>query len=139
LLAPRPLSVDVRQREESTVADRSSDRPDESVPERESQVACSFCGKGRDKVRKLIAGPHVYICDECVELCEDILQEEYESELSTVHEQSSSQPGMLKHSASCAICRLPTSISELLPIAERGFLCAACLEAVQRAAGQSED
>jgi hypothetical protein len=53
--------------------------------------------------------------------------------LPAVHEQSSSQPAMLKHSAGCAICHLPTSISELLPIGERGFLCAACLEAAQRA------
>ncbi|MBO1519022.1 ATP-dependent protease ATP-binding subunit ClpX [Oceanisphaera pacifica] len=37
---------------------------------------CSFCGKSQHEVRKLIAGPSVYICDECVELCEDIIQEE---------------------------------------------------------------
>lgn len=37
---------------------------------------CSFCGKGQQEVRKLIAGPSVYICDECIELCNDILQEE---------------------------------------------------------------
>ncbi|MDM7323071.1 MAG: ATP-dependent Clp protease ATP-binding subunit ClpX [Gammaproteobacteria bacterium] len=37
---------------------------------------CSFCGKSQDEVRKLIAGPSVYICDECVELCNDILREE---------------------------------------------------------------
>jgi ATP-dependent Clp protease ATP-binding subunit ClpX len=41
---------------------------------------CSFCGKGQDEVRKLIAGPSVYICDECVELCNDILQEEFGAE-----------------------------------------------------------
>src|SRR5262249_40688391 len=37
---------------------------------------CSFCGKSQHDVRKLIAGPSVYICDECVELCLDIIQEE---------------------------------------------------------------
>jgi len=41
---------------------------------------CSFCGKGQDEVRKLIAGPSVYICDECVELCNDILKEEFGEE-----------------------------------------------------------
>ncbi|MBF6056923.1 MULTISPECIES: ATP-dependent Clp protease ATP-binding subunit ClpX [Thiomicrorhabdus] len=41
---------------------------------------CSFCGKGQDEVRKLIAGPSVYICDECVELCNDILREEFGEE-----------------------------------------------------------
>ncbi len=37
---------------------------------------CSFCGKSQHEVRKLIAGPTVFICDECVELCNDIIQEE---------------------------------------------------------------
>ena len=37
---------------------------------------CSFCGKSQHEVRKLIAGPTVFICDECVELCMDIIREE---------------------------------------------------------------
>ena len=37
---------------------------------------CSFCGKSQHEVRKLIAGPTVFICDECVELCNDIIREE---------------------------------------------------------------
>lgn len=37
---------------------------------------CSFCGKNQNEVRKLIAGPSVYICDECVDLCNDIIREE---------------------------------------------------------------
>ena len=40
-------------------------------------LRCSFCGKSRDEVRKLIAGPTVYICDECVNLCNDIIAERY--------------------------------------------------------------
>jgi ATP-dependent Clp protease ATP-binding subunit ClpX len=43
---------------------------------------CSFCGKSQQEVRKLIAGPTVFICDECVELCKDIIQEENKSSLS---------------------------------------------------------
>jgi ATP-dependent Clp protease ATP-binding subunit ClpX len=43
-------------------------------------LTCSFCGKGQDEVRKLVAGPMVYICDECIELCNDIVAEEYEKE-----------------------------------------------------------
>ncbi|MBT7307026.1 MAG: ATP-dependent Clp protease ATP-binding subunit ClpX [Gammaproteobacteria bacterium] len=39
---------------------------------------CSFCGKSQNEVRKLIAGPSVYVCDECVELCNDIIREEQE-------------------------------------------------------------
>ncbi|MFQ5656968.1 MAG: ATP-dependent Clp protease ATP-binding subunit ClpX [Candidatus Methylomirabilales bacterium] len=44
------------------------------------KLQCSFCGKSQDDVRKLIAGPTVYICDECIELCNDIIAEELEEE-----------------------------------------------------------
>ncbi|MFN3395280.1 MAG: ATP-dependent Clp protease ATP-binding subunit ClpX [Thermodesulfovibrionales bacterium] len=44
--------------------------------DKEEKLKCSFCGKGHDEVRKLIAGPTVYICDECVELCNEIIAEE---------------------------------------------------------------
>ncbi len=47
-----------------------------------SKLQCSFCGKSQDDVRKLIAGPTVYICDECIELCNDIIAEEWEEERS---------------------------------------------------------
>ncbi|NBB70249.1 MAG: ATP-dependent Clp protease ATP-binding subunit ClpX, partial [Alphaproteobacteria bacterium] len=43
---------------------------------------CSFCGKSQHEVRKLIAGPTVFICDECVELCMDIIREEHKTQLS---------------------------------------------------------
>ncbi|MGA1874009.1 MAG: ATP-dependent Clp protease ATP-binding subunit ClpX [bacterium] len=43
-------------------------------------LKCSFCGKTQNEVKKLIAGPTVYICDECVELCNDIIEEEWEEE-----------------------------------------------------------
>ena len=39
-------------------------------------VKCSFCGKSQKQVKKLIAGPGVYICDECIDLCNDIIAEE---------------------------------------------------------------
>ncbi|HMO20498.1 MAG TPA: ATP-dependent protease ATP-binding subunit ClpX, partial [Candidatus Melainabacteria bacterium] len=42
----------------------------------DNRLKCSFCGKSQDQVKKLIAGPGVYICDECVELCNEILDEE---------------------------------------------------------------
>ena len=44
--------------------------------EKSGYLTCSFCGKGQDDVKKLIAGPAVYICDECIELCKDIIVEE---------------------------------------------------------------
>ena len=43
-------------------------------------LKCSFCGKSQKQVKKLIAGPGIYICDECVELCNDIIDEETKQE-----------------------------------------------------------
>ncbi|RDY26613.1 ATP-dependent Clp protease ATP-binding subunit ClpX [Romboutsia weinsteinii] len=53
------------------------------------QLKCSFCGKNQEQVRRLIAGPNVYICDECVELCDEIIQEEIED---TTEEDTASLP-----------------------------------------------
>jgi ATP-dependent Clp protease ATP-binding subunit ClpX len=47
---------------------------------KDSGLHCSFCGKGQKEVKKLIAGPNVYICDECIQLCNDIIAEEVEKE-----------------------------------------------------------
>ncbi len=46
--------------------------------EEKKQLKCSFCGKSQDQVKRLIAGPNVYICDECIDLCQEIIQEEFE-------------------------------------------------------------
>lgn len=47
--------------------------------DRNVDLCCSFCGKHQSEVKKLIAGPSVYICDECIELCNDIIAEEYDA------------------------------------------------------------
>jgi ATP-dependent Clp protease ATP-binding subunit ClpX len=54
-------------------------RKDES----NDDLLCSFCGKSQDEVKKLIAGPSVYICDECIQLCTEIIAEEYGQEKDT--------------------------------------------------------
>ncbi len=46
---------------------------------------CSFCGKSQHEVRKLIAGPSVFVCDECVELCNDIIREEVQEKSPSIH------------------------------------------------------
>ena len=56
-----------------------------------ANLSCSFCGKSQKEVKKLIAGPTVYICDECIELCNDIIAEEYGQE-----ESSGTPPRVLK-------------------------------------------
>jgi ATP-dependent Clp protease ATP-binding subunit ClpX len=47
---------------------------------KEALLRCSFCGKTQDEVKKIIAGPTVYICDECIDLCNEIMEEEYQNE-----------------------------------------------------------
>ena len=63
--------------------------------DRTGNLVCSFCGKSQDEVRKLIAGPTVYICDECIDLCNDIIAEECEQERrpATSRPSSRSHPG----------------------------------------------
>ena len=49
----------------------------------EKLLYCSFCGKSQHEVRKLIAGPSVFICDECIDLCNDIIREEAQADPGT--------------------------------------------------------
>lgn len=51
------------------------------IIENENQLRCSFCGKSQSEVQRLIAGPNVYICNECIHLCQDIIDEEMVSEI----------------------------------------------------------
>ena len=64
----------------------SDDKDNDKNEESEKLLYCSFCGKSQHEVRKLIAGPSVFVCDECVELCNDIIREE-------VQEKSASMQG----------------------------------------------
>ena len=64
-----------------------SDGNDKNNTDAEKVLYCSFCGKSQHEVRKLIAGPSVYVCDECVELCNDIIREEVQD--SPVEEEKS--------------------------------------------------
>jgi ATP-dependent Clp protease ATP-binding subunit ClpX len=59
-------------------------------------LRCSFCGKSRDEVRKLIAGPTVYICDECVNLCNDIIAEDWEEAKEEISSKLK-KPAEIKH------------------------------------------
>src|SRR5258708_38145715 len=90
----RTVRSEVRSRFRATAAMRpwgkkvaaGSKRPNRAAQEREYAVArigdgtdllkCSFCGKSQKQVKKLIAGPGVYICDECIDRCNEIIEEE---------------------------------------------------------------
>src|ERR1044071_598541 len=75
------------------------------------KLICSFCRKDQDQVRKLIAGPAVYICDECVDVCNDLIEGECEHEL-PVGERP--QPTMLEVDSRCVLCHLPKASEELV-------------------------
>ncbi|MGQ9654871.1 MAG: ATP-dependent Clp protease ATP-binding subunit ClpX, partial [Thermodesulfobacteriota bacterium] len=64
--------------------------------QRNNELFCSFCGKSQSEVRKLIAGPAVYICDECIDLCKDIIAEEYEKEERQRHRSQVPKPQEIK-------------------------------------------
>src|SRR3989338_6284816 len=59
-------------------------------------LVCSFCGKGQREVKKLIAGPTVYICDECIDLCNDIIAEEAAREQVAARETAVPKPSEIK-------------------------------------------
>jgi len=64
--------------------------------DRSGNLVCSFCGKSQDEVRKLIAGPTVYICDECIDLCNDIIAEECDHEETLNSSSNVPKPGEIK-------------------------------------------
>ncbi|OPX38084.1 MAG: ATP-dependent Clp protease ATP-binding subunit ClpX [Desulfobacteraceae bacterium 4484_190.3] len=59
-------------------------------------LLCSFCGKSQDEVKKLIAGPSVYICDECIQLCNEIIAEEYGEEKDSQEADELPKPAEIK-------------------------------------------
>src|SRR5712672_2052769 len=64
--------------------------------EAKNTLHCSFCGKSQREVRKLIAGPTVYICDECIKLCTDIIDEDAEAAKSEENTQNLPKPQEIK-------------------------------------------
>ncbi|MDJ0620233.1 MAG: ATP-dependent protease ATP-binding subunit ClpX [Calothrix sp. MO_192.B10] len=76
----------------------------------DSHLKCSFCGKSQEQVRKLIAGPGVYICDECVDLCNEILDEELlDTSTATTQPAAQSEPPQKRRtrSASLSLNQIP--------------------------------
>ena len=107
-------------------------RSGKAQPATDEIKRCSFCSKTQHDVRKLIAGPAVYICEECVDLCNDILAEEFrekpkiDTKASAQTDQSPSVPLQ-----GCLLCRLPKETEELIYIPDRGAICDVCLDAME--------
>jgi hypothetical protein len=88
-------------------------------------MICHFCGKAEEEVRKLIAGPNTYICDECVWLCVDILKEETDEE--KIEERSATAR------SACDLCGRKYDVRGALRVRERWTICRTCAHAVRTA------
>ena len=69
--------------------------PDKKGTSSEKTLYCSFCGKSQHEVKKLIAGPSVFICDECIDLCNDIIRDELPPDAATLREGRGDLPSPL--------------------------------------------
>lgn len=79
-------------------------------------LSCSFCGKSQFEVVKLIAGPSIFICNECVSLCSNILDEPQVSDGKAL--------------TICKLCGNPGEVSEMINIPAKGYLCQECMPEV---------
>jgi len=123
-------------------------KPDRSKKAAQPVLWCSFCKKAQYDVRKLIAGPTVFICNECVEVCNDIIADDTrrekraaEQNLGTRNEvpdgRATDEPLRWPADANvirCALCRMPTPVVDAVAIESRGVVCPGCIDAVEAAA-----
>jgi hypothetical protein len=117
-------------------------KPDRSKKAVQPVLRCSFCNKAKDDVRKLIAGPAVFICDECVEVCNDIIADDSRFEKRNEIPDGRAIDDPLRWPADtnvipCALCRMPTPLADGVAIENRGVVCPGCVRAVA-AAGREE-
>jgi hypothetical protein len=101
--------------------------------EQTSSLHCSFCNKSQRDVYKLIAGPKVYICDECVDICLEIINHQSEPESSLTRNPAGGESAAVELAVRCSICKLETLLSHALLLSGRGVLCAGCTAAVETA------
>ena len=106
-------------------------------------LRCSFCNKSQHDVCKLIAGPEVFICDDCVEVCKEIIADDtrfmtpeerkrHEEQQQVAADAARTAPG--HDILVCRLCAMPTLFNEALIVEARGGLCAGCVAAVEAAA-----
>jgi len=100
-------------------------------------LRCSFCNKSQRDVKKLIAGPKIYICDECVGICLDIIREDRILDPGSQARPESEEAAVLNdpplevRPVRCGFCGAVRPVEFCLPIQNRGWLCGGCLDAVK--------
>src|SRR5437879_12177992 len=115
-------------------AEEPGKRPE--VEEPSKTYTCSFCGKSQDEVRKLIAGPTVYICDECIDLCNDIIAEEVDHEAQL--EEPASPVSSPNAPTWCRVRQLPKPAAEVVAVPALGVLCHRCVDMLRAATDDPE-
>ena len=117
----------------------------EQRPDLKEPLQCSFCQKRQDRVKKLIAGPAAFICDECVAVCVDIMADDdrwavhQEAERLRVKMERETErvralrATLRRDSGVCTLCGKVASADKLLSIGARGSLCGDCANAVEDA------
>jgi hypothetical protein len=105
------------------------------------KLRCSFCNKTAADVRKMIAGPSVFICDECVHVCNEILVAEAETPRESVEPSRDAGPSEPPSTriVKCALCGMQLPWDDALPIPERGVLCPGCSAHVEAALAQKRE
>ena len=107
------------------------------------ELHCSFCNKSQRYVRKLVSGPNVQICDECVDICVDVLAEDRKGETPAPASPPDSvgyAPTSAIHVVStCSLCRMPTPVEHMLAVHSRGALCPGCIGAIEAAVASAQE
>ncbi len=103
-------------------------------------LCCSFCNKSQRAVKTLIAGPTVYICNECVDICLNILSEARKDAAREPEQPSGNPPGIgyagtpqLGVVVSCSLCHMSMPSEHGLAVHNRGLLCPGCIGAIEAA------
>jgi hypothetical protein len=114
------------------------------LPKKTAELKCSFCNKKQNDVRKLIAGPSVFICDECVDVCVDIIADDSRLTPGPPIEEPPQAAvavpaaGMGGRYVRCSLCRMPVPLEDALPVVNRGALCPGCVGEIQAAAAEKQ-
>ena len=105
-------------------------------------LRCSFCNKSQDDVRKLVAGVSAHICDECVEVCSEIMRDDGRFVAPPqvedgAYAKDAPQVGLTGPAVRCALCRMPTPVEDGLLIPNRGVLCPGCIGEIEATVAES--
>jgi hypothetical protein len=92
-------------------------------------MRCSFCNKAQAEVKKLIAGPTVFICDECVQVCTDMIRGE--RDFPPIPVVPTVDSGRSTRVVTCRMCGMLLPSEEGLAVPERGVLCLGCIGEVE--------